>query len=339
MSARQDIRLALPSKGRLQPATLDFLANCGFTVKTSTTRGYIGTIPALPNVTVIFQRPRDIVTSVANGGVDFGITGFDVIQEACVDEHVHVIHDALGYGRCKLAVAVPEAWAAQDMPGLREMAQAWAAEGRPLRVATVFPNITRTFFERHHVPNAVIVEAEGSLEVLPEINAADMIADVVETGSTLQQNRLRMLSDGTMLQTQSSLLANVTSLKRPEVMQVAVTMLEYIEAHLRAEHYFMVIANMRGKSFEDVAYKMHVQTNLGGMQGPTIAPIYPNPLTHAQTKTDEQWFGITLMVHRPELTSAIEQLRRVGGSGVIVTPVAYVFEEQPDRVAALKALR
>ncbi len=338
MSARQDIRLALPSKGRLQLATLDFLSTCGFAVKQSATRGYVGSIPALPNVTVIFQRPRDIVISVANGGVDFGITGFDVVQEACVGDQVHVLHDALGYGKCKLAVAVPEKWAAQTMAELNSMAQAWASEGRSLRVATVFPEITRAFFAKHAVPNVVIVEAEGSLEVLPEINAADMIADVVETGSTLQQNRLRMLDDGIMLHTQSSLVANQGALKRPEAMQVAVTMLEYIEAHLRAENYFMIIANIRGKSYEDVAYMMHVQTNLGGLQGPTIAPIYPNPLTSALTKTDEHWFGITLMVKRPDLTHAIEQLRSVGGSGVIVTPVSYVFEEQPDRVAALKAL-
>ncbi len=338
MSVRQDIRLALPSKGRLHPATLDFLSTCGFSVKTSATRGYVGTIPALPNVTVIFQRPRDIVVSVANGGVDFGITGYDVVQEARVDEHVHVLHDALGYGKCKLVVAVPENWAVQDMAGLRGMAQGWSAENRVLRVATVFPEITRAFLEQHQVPNVAIVEAEGSLEVLPEINAADMIADVVETGSTLQQNRLRMLADGTMLHTQSSLIAHTASMKRPEVMQIAVTVLEYIEAHLRAENYFMIIANIRGKSYEDVAYMMHVQTSLGGLQGPTIAPIYPNPLTTARTKTDEHWFGITLMVKRSELTHAVEQLRGVGGSGVIVTPVSYVFEEQPSRVAALKLL-
>ncbi|NKB16081.1 MAG: hypothetical protein HC774_02970 [Sphingomonadales bacterium] len=59
---------------------------------------------------------------------------------------------------------------------------------------------------------------------------------------------------------------------------------------------------------------------------------------NSNTPKDSGWFGITLMVKRNELTDAIDQLRRVGGSGVIVTPVAYVFEEQPDRVAALKKM-
>jgi ATP phosphoribosyltransferase len=333
-SSRQDIRLALPSKGRLQTATLDFLSQCGFDVKQSATRGYVGSISNLPNVTVIFQRPRDIVISVANGGVDFGITGFDVVQEAGVASQVHFLHDALGFGACKLVVAVPEKWEARTMSDLAHMAADWATAGKPLRVATVFPHITHNFLQRHNIPNCQIVEAEGSLEVLPEINAADMIADIVETGSTLQQNRLRALEDGLMLTTQASLIANHIAIQRDDVRQVAVTMLEYIEAHLRAEKFLMVIANMRGTSAEDVAHKLHTQTTLGGLQGPTIAPIYAN----SNTPKDSGWFGITLMVKRNELTGAIDQLRKVGGSGVIVTPVAYVFEEQPERVAALKGM-
>lgn len=331
--SRNDIRLALPSKGRLQASTLDFLSRCGFDVKQSATRGYVGSIPNLPNVTVIFQRPRDIVISVANGGVDFGITGFDVVQEAGVASQVHFLHDALGFGKCKLVVAVPEKWDVRSMSDLSRVAADWATAGNPLRVATVFPEITRNFLQQHHTPNFQIVEAEGSLEVLPEINAADCIADIVETGNTLTQNRLRALDDGLMLTTQASLIANHSAIQRDQVRQVAVTMLEYIEAHLRAEKFLMVIANIRGTSAEDVAHKLHTQTTLGGLQGPTIAPIYAN----SNTPKDSGWFGITLMVKRTELTGAIDQLRRVGGSGVIVTPVAYVFEEQPDRVAALKA--
>ncbi|MEO6060505.1 MAG: ATP phosphoribosyltransferase, partial [Thermoflexales bacterium] len=63
------LRLALPSKGRLQQSTLAFMSRCGFDVRQSATRGYVGLIDALPQVSAIFQRPRDIVISVANGGV------------------------------------------------------------------------------------------------------------------------------------------------------------------------------------------------------------------------------------------------------------------------------
>lgn len=332
---RTDIRLALPSKGRLQQAAFDFLARCGFDVKQSATRGYVGSIPALPNVTALFQRPRDIVTSVANGGVDFGITGLDVVTEAGVNGQVAVIHDALGFGKCRLVMAVPESWA--DVRTMAELKAKAAGAEKPLRVATVFPHLTSQFLRDNGVQPCAIIAAEGSLEVLPEIGAADLICDIVETGNTLSQNRLRMVSDGVILHTQACLIANRESLRRPEVMNAGVELLEYFEAHQRADNYFMIWANVRGKSLEDVGELMTTRTNLGGLEGPTIAPIYPSP--HAvKSNPGYRWYSVSIAVSRREMSDAIEQLRAIGGSGIIVTPITYIFEEQPARVAALKAL-
>jgi ATP phosphoribosyltransferase len=332
---RTDIRLALPSKGRLQQATLEFLARCGFDVRQSATRGYIGSIPALPGVTVLFQRPRDIVVSVANGGVDFGITGLDVMAEADATDRAVVIHDSLGYGKCRLVVAVPDGWSdVQSMADLRVKA---AGLVRPLRVATVFPALTERFLRGRGLTGTDVIDAEGSLEVLPEIGAADFISDLVETGNTLLQNHLRMLQDGTILHTQACLVANRESLARPEAMAVAIELLEYFEAHQRAEGYFMIWANVRGSSLEDVGERLVTQTTLGGLQGPTIAPIYPNPAT-AGANPGLNWYSVSIAVSRIELSDAIEQLRAIGGSGVVVAPVTYIFEEQPSRVAMLKQL-
>jgi len=328
---RTEIRIALPSKGRLQLSTSEFLAACGLGVKQSVTRSYVGSIPALPGVTVILQRPRDIVVSVANGGVDFGITGFDVVQEANVNGAVRVIHDALGFGRCRIVAAVPESWPVKKMADLADFARTLP---HPLRVASVFPHLTREFLRSHGVNPISLIEAEGSLEVVPEIGYADMIVDVVETGATLAQNRLRAIEDGTILKTQSCLIANRESLKRPEVMRVAETVLEYIEAHLRAEDQFMIFANVRGESFEAVGHTVTTQTTLGGLQGPTISRIYPNP-AHVQDHAGE-WFSVNIVVGRSGLTDAIQQMRGIGGSGVVVTPITYIFEEQPDRVAQLR---
>ncbi|MCS6773365.1 MAG: ATP phosphoribosyltransferase [Anaerolineae bacterium] len=328
---RSDVRLALPSKGRLQQPTLDFLARCGFEVKPSATRSYIGSIPALPEVTVLFQRPRDIIVSVAGGGVDLGITGYDVIAEAAA-EQVHVVHDALGFGKCRLVLAIPEHWQAQTMG---ELAAAARALPHPLRVVTKYPNLTRAFLHEHRVEPFVLVDAEGSLEVVPEIGYADVIVDIAETGATLQQNRLRVPEGGVILHTQASLVANCQSLRRPEVVKVAIELLEYIEAHQRADGYFMIWANMRGESLEAVGRTITERTTLGGLQGPTIAPIYPNPQS-AAANPGAQWFAVNIVVGRHALTEAIEQLRAIGGSGVVVTPTTYIFEEQPSRVAALR---
>jgi ATP phosphoribosyltransferase len=313
----------------MQPVTLDFLAHCGFDVKQSVTRSYVGSIASLPGVTALFQRPGDIIVSVANGGVDFGITGYDVIANAGVSDRARVIHDALGFGKCKVVVAVPEAWSTVlDMAGLAARARAMP---EPLRVVTKYHNLTADFLHRHRVEPFTLIDAEGSLEVVPEIGYADIIVDITETGSTLQQNRLRALSDGVIVQTQACLVANRASLKRPEVMSVAVTLLEYFEAHLRADGYVMVFANMRGDSAEDVAHAMRTQTTLGGLQGPTLSPVY---VSHGS----DPWYAVNLIVRRSELTDAIQQLRGIGGSGVVVSPVTYIFEEQPDRVRALREL-
>ena len=331
---RTDIRLAIPSKGRLQVLTLEFLAHCGFDVKQSITRSYVGSISALPGVTVLFQRPRDIIVSVANGGVDFGITGYDVIADADAAGETCVIHDALGFGKCRVVVAVPEAWA--GVMSMADLATYAATMAHPLRVVTKYHHLTEQFLRRHGVKPFTLIDAEGSLEVVPEIGYADIIVDIVETGATLQQNRLRALSDGAILSTQASLVANRVSLQRPDVMQVAVTLLEYFEAHLRGDGQVMVFANMRGASAEDVAHKMHTQTTLGGLQGPTISQVYPPRQTPGAES--ESWFAVNLVIRRSELTGAIQQLRSIGGSGVVVTPVTYIFEEQPDRVRALKEL-
>ncbi len=329
--SRTDIRLALPSKGRLQQSTLEFLSHCGFDVRVSSTRGYIGSITALPDVTVLFQRPRDIVSSVANGGVDFGITGYDVVTEANVARSVRVIHDALGYGKCRLVVAVPESWSdVKTVADLRARSSTSA-----LRVASVFPHLTEKFLRSHDIAHTII-EAEGSLEVMPEIGAADIICDLVETGTTLQQNRLRMLTDGVILNTQSVLIANQQSLQREPVMRTAELLLEHIEAHLRAQGYVMIVANVRGESFEAVGKLLTERTTLGGLQGPTVAPIYPNP-KNAETNQEAHWFSVTIVARRAELSDAINQLRSIGGSGVIVTPITYIFEELPPRVVALRA--
>jgi ATP phosphoribosyltransferase len=74
---------------------------------------------------------------------------------------------------------------------------------------------------------------------------------------------------------------------------------------------------------------MRTQTTLGGLQGPTLSPVY---VSHGS----EPWYAVNLIVPQDELTEAIQQLRGIGGSGVVVTPVTYIFEEQPDRVRALK---
>src|SRR5512137_893107 len=110
MISRNDIRLALPSKGRLEQDAIGFLEACGLKIYKPNPRQYQATIPAIPELTVLFQRPGDIVVGVRQGSLDFGIAGLDAVEEKRVNGAIVVLHEALGFGHCSLAMAVPETW-------------------------------------------------------------------------------------------------------------------------------------------------------------------------------------------------------------------------------------
>src|SRR5512135_352904 len=124
MPLDQTIRLSLPSKGRLESSALEFLSAAGLRVLKPNPRQYQANLPALPELGVIFQRPGDIVVSVRQGSVDFGITGLDMIEEKRGENgDILILHDALGFGHCALTLAVPEAWeAVTDLASLKTFA-------------------------------------------------------------------------------------------------------------------------------------------------------------------------------------------------------------------------
>jgi ATP phosphoribosyltransferase len=325
MPSEQTIRLSLPSKGRLEIDALEFLAAAGLRVFKPNPRQYQATIPALPELGVIFQRPSDIVVSVRQGSVDFGITGLDVIEEKRgSDGDILILHDALGFGHCSLALAVPEAW--EDVTDIDSLKKYASMQDHPLRVATKFPVLTQRFLDGCAIPHNLI-SAEGTLETAPTIGYADMISDLVSSGQTLKDNRLRALPGGVIQPSQAALIANRKALGNPEVLEMARRLLEYIEAHLRAQDNLLVIANMRGESPEVIAQKIFTQTNVGGLQGPTISPVV--------VRDGGNWFSVSVVVRSDHLPQAITELRAIGGSGIIVSPVTYIFEEEPPRYKAM----
>lgn len=330
-----DIRLALPSKGRLETGALDFLAACGLRVYKPNPRQYQAAIPAIPALAVLFQRPGDIVVGVRSGSIDFGVAGLDVVEEKRGDNgDLLIVHDELGFGECALTLAAPEEWGAIDLKSAAEYIRA-AISSRPVRVATKYPILTARFLNENGITPFQLINAEGTLEVAPTIGYADMIADLVSSGQTLRDNRLTPLTDGVILRSQACLIANRQALKsRPEALAVARELLEFIEAHLRAERYFMVTANMRGESPEAISQSMFTQPDLRGLQGPTIAPVVPH------TERETTWHAVNIIVRKDRISPAVSQLRAIGGSGVIVSPVTYIFEEEPERYKAmLEALK
>ncbi|MBN2046718.1 MAG: ATP phosphoribosyltransferase [Anaerolineaceae bacterium] len=328
----RNIRLSLPSKGRMGEATMEFLQECGMRINKPNPRQYQATIREIPGLTVLFQRPADIVTSVKNGSVDFGISGLDIIEEARTDSNeILVLHDGLGFGSCALRLAVPEEW--EEVQDVAQLRARTAALGTPVRIATKFPNLTARFMRGAEIPFQ-LVSAEGTLETAPEIGYADMISDLVSSGQTLRDNRLRALSDGEILRSQAALIGNLQTLRQnPEARRIARFLLEFFEANLRGKENLSIFANMRGASPEEIAKKLFANDTISGLQGPTISRVL------VESGNQAGWYAVNVVVRRDELFEAVGALRAVGGSGVVVLPVRYIFEEEPPRYTAmLKAI-
>jgi len=313
----------------MEEETKDFLDECGMRIEITNPRQYFARIPAMPQVKVLFQRARDIARSVIAGDVDLAITGYDTIVDTLGEDNPElvVIHEALGYSHCKLALAVPYEW--HDVVDMKSLAERAARSPEGLRVATKHVNATRSYLDRYGLQQIRTVSADGALEAAPSIGYAELIADITSTGTTLRENHLKLIEDGTVVKSQAVLVGNRKALEtRPEVRETTRQLLEFIEAHLRARGQYLVFANMRGESKDEISRRIFGQPDLGGLQGPTISQIL--------TRNGESgWWAINLVTAHDKLYDCVRQVRAAGGSGVVITPVVYIFEEYPERFRGL----
>ncbi len=132
-----------------------------------------------------------------------------------------------------------------------------------------------------------------------------------------------------ILPSQAALIANIDALTgNPEALRVARYLLEFFEAHLVAAQNLAVFANMRGTSPSSISERIFSQMTISGLEGPTISRV----LVRQQ---DPNWYAVNIIVRRTELFQAINELRAIGGSGVVVLPVTYIFDEEPPRDRAM----
>ncbi len=178
MNEDTPLRIGVPSKGRLAELAADLLKEAGLSFRRQE-RSLFARCRELP-VDVTFLRTEDIPVLVAEGAIDMGITGSDLVAEAEVEI---VERLKLGVGNCRLAICVPDE---TTINAPKQLANA--------RIATSFPNVTRRFFAEHGVETHLVC-LSGSVEVMIALGVADAIVDLVETGSTLAANRLRMLGE------------------------------------------------------------------------------------------------------------------------------------------------
>lgn len=328
------LRFAVPSKGSLADATFRFLETCGLAVSRPNPRRYTASIRALPGVDVLLHRSPDIVEKVADGSIDLGVSGFDLVEELGGEsDDLVVVYDDLGFGRCQLVLAVPDSWIdVSSWQDVADLAAEYARAGRQLRIATKFPNLVRSWCTRHGINVYALVDSQGATEAAPGLGYADIIADLTATGTTLRDNHLKMISGGTILHAQACLIANRRTLAANPAHQEAVrTILELIEARRRARAYVSLIANVPGADVQSVGERVAANAELAGLQGPTIAPVW------SKDGSGASWFAVSLVVQEDQLLAAIDHLRSIGASGITVLPVHYVFADQSQHFAALQA--
>lgn len=316
------VRLALPSKGELAKPTLEFLAASGLEVLRPNERQYIASVPAVPEMEVLFQRTADILSKVDEGSADLGITGYDIVREQGEGHgNVVVLYGGLGYGKCELVLAVPESWIdVSSIEDLADLTMSFNEKGKELRIATKYPNLTRTWLYEKGIIHFSLVEAQGALEAAPSMGYADMVSDLTTTGTTLRENRLKRISGGAILRSQACMIGNKKLLTNgQDRLQIVRMILELVEARLRAKEYISITANIRGETPEAIARELMKDRDLAGLRGPSIAKV------HSKVWGEDDWYGVTIVIERHKLLQAIDHLRKAGGTDITVLSPDYLF--------------
>lgn len=282
------LRIAIPNKGRLSEQALALFERAGLKAESRVDRALVANLGS--EFQAIFVRARDIPEFVADGAAAMGVTGADLVAEA--HQSVQELLD-LGFGRCRLAVAVREdspAQRPQDLP-------------HGTRVATAFPRVTGEFFFGLGLKIRV-APVSGAAEIAPHLGVADVIADLVSTGSTLRVNGLREV--GTILHSTARLVANPDTMADAVKGPLAAELVSALESVIRARAKRYLMANVPRASLEEV------KEVIPGLSGPTIVEIQNG---------GGAWVAAHAVVDADRIYNTISRLKALGAEGILVTPI------------------
>ncbi len=277
-----NLRIGIPSKGRLAELACDLLKDAGLSFRRQE-RSLFALCREVP-VQITFLRTDDIPVLCAEGAIDMGITGADLVAESGVEVQERM---ALGVGSCRLALCVPDDNKIQKVEQLA---------GR--RVATSFPRTTERFLAKYGV-KAHLVNISGSVEIMISLGVADGIVDLVETGSTLAANRLHILEEVGRYET--VLIQNTAGRHA----SLADRIVRRIEGVVIARSYSLLEYNI---------LREHLT------QAEKVTPGFNSPTVSALE--DPQWCAVRVMVRRAEVIEIMERLDALGASAILETQIA-----------------
>ena len=277
------LRLAVPNKGRLVEPSVRLLRDAGLVFEEHD-RSLVAHVQN-HELDILFVRTNDVIEFVGDGVADLGVTGVDLLTETGAElPRVR----SLGYGRCRLAAAVPT-----DTPHrvIEDLAG--------LRVATAHPNAARRFFAARAIP-VDIVPISGAVEVAPRLGLAEAIVDLVSTGSTLAMNGLRQIGD--VLESEAVLVVNAAA-ERERALEVAAidTMLGAVIA-ARDRKYLVMNA--------PAPCLPELERLLPALESPTVIPLAHEGMIalHSVVGADDVW-------------ALLPRLKAAGASGILVLPI------------------
>lgn len=281
------LRLAVQKDGRLTEGTLGLLRNCGLDFESYRNR-LIAPCRNFP-LSILYSRDDDIPGYVAGGTVDLGIVGRNLLVEHGASERVRELVP-LGFGQCRLVVAVPNDSPIQQPEDLR---------GR--RIATSYPHTVTAYFDARNIP-VEIVEISGGVEMTPALGVAEAIADLTATGSSLMMHDLRAVFP--ICESEAVLATTPTALADPTRCAMIDRLVLRVRSVLAARRYKYVMMNAPRAALE------RIYGIVPGLRMPTVVPL-----------SDPAWVAVHTVVEEGVFWEVIEQLREAGASEILVTPI------------------
>jgi ATP phosphoribosyltransferase len=280
----EKLRIAVPSKGRLQDAALELLRRAGLRFRVSGRRLFADCRDT--ETRIIFSNAGDIPVLVAEGVVDLGITGSDQVAEKSADV---IEHRRLGFGRCRLSVAVHK-----DAPYTRPADLAGKVVGAK------FVQLARGYFEREGVHDVHVIEIQGAVEVMVLLGMVDAIVEIVETGNSLVENDLVEMDR--VLEAEAVLVGHAS----PRDAAVHDRLLRRIDGALAAARYSLLEYNCPADRIEEAS---------------RITPGFSSPTI--QTLQDAAWLAVKVMVEKDAVHRAVDQLEAIGCVAILETELRH----------------
>ena len=277
------LRIAVQSKGRLYEDTMGLLKETGIKIN-SARRTLLVQSSNFP-IEVLYMRDDDIPECVASGIADIGIVGENEFVERGKDAN---IVKRLGFSKCRLSLAIPEA---EEYTGVK-----WF-DGK--KIATSYPNILRKFAEEQGI-NIEVHVIQGSVEIAPGIGLSDGIFDIVSSGSTLISNKLREVE--TVMKSEALLIGNKEL--TPEKQATLDDFLFRIQSVLVADDKKYVLMSAPTDKVKDIC------SILPGIKSPTVLPL-----------ATEGWTSIHTVVDQKHFWEIVGQLKEKGAEGILVLPI------------------